>query len=180
MTITDVLNMWDQMGVFAYLIPFLLIFAVTFAILEKSRILHSKDGNDKLVANRPLLAIIAAAVGLLALQLDYVSNFFTVIFPRFGIGLAMFLVFLIFIGFFWNGRDDHGGGLKFIAWLVAIGVVVWAFSNWSYWGLGGGAFELGWWLNEYFWSIIILAGVVGLIYMAARDPSPRGNPGGRP
>ena len=38
-SITDVLNTWADLGVFSYVIPFLLIFAVVYAILEKTKIL---------------------------------------------------------------------------------------------------------------------------------------------
>jgi len=67
-TITGVLNVWNNMGVFSYVIPFLLIFAVVFAILKKTGILG--DDNDG------ILAIIAVAIGLLSLQFDFVSKFF--------------------------------------------------------------------------------------------------------
>ena len=93
MTITDVLNSWNDIGVFSYVIPFLLIFAVVYAILQKSGVLGD---------NKTIDAIVAAAIGLLSLQLDFVATFFAVIFPRFGIGIAIFLVALIFIGFFYN------------------------------------------------------------------------------
>ena len=97
MTITDILNVWNEMGVFSYVVPGLLIFAVVYAILEKTKLLSGEDGG-KAVHNRPVLAIVSAAVALLSLQLDLVSQFYAVIFPRFGIGLALFLVLIIFLG----------------------------------------------------------------------------------
>ena len=109
-TVTDILNQWNQIGVFSYVIPFLLIFAVIFAILQKTKILTGEH------ENKGLLAIISIAVSLLALQFDMVSIFFAVIFPRFGIGLSIFLVLLILLGFFYDGTgfvaatlsDDRG------------------------------------------------------------------------
>ena len=90
-TITDILNIWNDIGVFSYVIPFLLIFAVISAILDKSKILGD---------NRMIESIVAASIGLLSLQFDFVSEFFAVIFPRFGIGISVFIVLLIMIGFF--------------------------------------------------------------------------------
>ena len=83
-TITDILNQWDQIGVFTYVIPFLLIFAVVFAMLQKTRVLGD---------NRTVQGIVGVSIGLLALQFDFVSTFFAEIFPRFGVGLAIFLIF---------------------------------------------------------------------------------------
>jgi len=164
--ITDVLNQWNQLGVFSYVIPFLLIFAVVYAILEKSKIL----GPD----NRGVWAIIAVSIGLLSLQFDFVSTFFAIIFPRFGVGLSVFLVLLIFIGFFYNW-DEKGDShkLKWIGITVAVGVLIWTFSNLEYWGLGYGGFEFGWWFREYFWSLVILAGVIGAISWVINSGRPR-------
>ena len=65
-TITEVLNQWADAGVFAYLLPFLFIFAVVFGILNKTKVLGENKG---------VQATIALALGLLSLQFDYVSNF---------------------------------------------------------------------------------------------------------
>ena len=86
-TVTDVLNIWNDLGVFSYIIPFLLIFAVIFAILDKTHIL----GAD----NRAIQAIVAVSIGLLSLQFDFVSEFFAIIFPRFGMGIAIFIVLVL-------------------------------------------------------------------------------------
>ncbi len=162
-TITDALNWFNAFGGFSYLIPFLLIFAVVFALLDRSKILGD---------NKPLMGIIAAALGLLSLQYDFVPEFYAMFFPRFGIGLSVFLVALIFIGFFWPKRDaenelKHG---KWIGYVVAIGVIIWGFSSWDQWGYYSG---FGGWFSEYIWALIILGGVIGLIVYAIRyEPKP--------
>ena len=152
-SITDVLNTWDSMGVFDYVIPFLLIFAVVFAILQKTNILG--EGNNG------VLAIISVSVGLLSLQFDVVSEFFAVIFPRFGVGLSLFLVLLIFLGFFY-GPDKDGkwpGSMVWIGWLVGIGVFLWSMDSWSTWGSVG----FGSWFNENFWAIVVLGLIIAVI-----------------
>src|SRR3990167_5756249 len=94
--ITEVLNRWAELGVFAYVLPFLLIFAMVFGILNKTKIIGG---------NRGVQATIALAVGLLSLQFDYVPNFFATIFPYTGIGLSVLLVALILGGLV----GDEGG-----------------------------------------------------------------------
>ena len=125
MTITDILNRWNQVGVFSYLLPFLLIFALVFAILQKSGLFAKNEGTKdvpKHKHNSAIEVIIAAAIAMLSLQFDQVSIFFANIFPKFGIGLAVFLVFLIFLGFFFKPEEKS---MKWIVWLVGIGVVLW-------------------------------------------------------
>jgi hypothetical protein len=150
-SITDVLNTWDSMGVFDYVIPFLLIFAVVFAILQKTKILTGSDGE-----NNGVLAIISVAVGLLSLQFDFVSEFYKNIFPKFGVGLSIFLVLLIFLGFFYK---DNLGDLKWIGYVVGVGAVLWAIDSWDSWGNAG----FGNWFNENFWAIVVLGLIVGAI-----------------
>jgi hypothetical protein len=167
-TITEVLNIWNDIGVFSYVIPFLLIFAVVFAILKKTKILG--DDNDG------ILAVISVAVGLLSLQLDFVSEFFMIIFPRFGIGLSVFLVLLIFIGFF-IPHDDQEGLFKKLGWVgyvIGIGAVVWALSEWDEWNDFGG---FGGWFSENIWALLILGGVIAVIVIVAGKDKDKGKSG---
>jgi hypothetical protein len=159
-TITEVLNIWNELGVFSYMIPFLLIFAVVFAILQKSRVLS--HGNDE---NRLMLAIVSASIGLLALQFDFVPEFFAVIFPRFGIGLSLFLVLIILLGFFWKQDEIHG---SWIGWVVGIGVAIWALSAWDQWSSHVG---FGGWFVENVWALIILGVLIATVVLATRDPN---------
>ena len=154
-TITDVLNIWNEIGVFSYMVPFLLLFAVIFAILEKSKILGE---------NKTIMSIVSASIGLLSLQFDFVSEFFAVIFPRFGIGISIFLVLLIMIGFFFPD-DKENKNTQWIGWVVGVGVVVWALSEWDQWndslGFGG-------WFGENIWAIIVLGVLVAIIFTINR------------
>lgn len=88
-TIGDILYQWQALGVFAYLLPFLLIFAIVFGILNSTKLLGK---------NRGVQATIALAVGLLAIQSAYVTGFFQNIFPYTGIGIAILLMAVILTG----------------------------------------------------------------------------------
>jgi len=164
MTITDVLNYWNYVGVFSYVIPFLLIFAVVFAILDKSGIL----GNS----NKAINTIVAASIGLLALQFELVPIFFSNIFPKMGVGLAAILVLLIFLGFVGINGTNGGKTYKAIGIIVGATILLWAFSDFWWFGSYGGNF--GWWFNDYIWSLLILAAVAGVIYWVSQSGSSGG------
>ena len=89
--IGDLLNYWEQVGFFSYVLPFLLIFALVYAIISNMRLFGDNKG---------VSAVIALAVGLLALQFDVVPIFFSEIFPRVGIALSVILAVLIITGMF--------------------------------------------------------------------------------
>lgn len=122
--IGDLLNQWAQMGFFSYLLPFLLIFAVVFGILSSIKIFEKNRGVD---------AIIALTVGLLALQFDAVPVFFSQIFPRLGIALAVILTIVILAGFF---VDTKNAGIMYtllgIGIVASLIVIVTSFSNFGF------------------------------------------------
>jgi hypothetical protein len=167
-TITDVLNTWADMGVFAYLLPFLLIFAIVFGVLSSSKILGK---------NKAVHATIALAVGLLSLQFDYVANFFATIFPYAGIGLAVLLVALILIGLFGTTKDTN----KWV--LFGLGIIIFLF-------IMGYSFYDFRWIGSYVgveWVpiiavILIVVGAFVWMYLEGRKedggPGSSSTPGG--
>jgi len=109
-TFGGILSYMEQAGFFAYILPFLLIFALVFGILTRTQIF--KD-------NKAINAVIALVVGLLSLQFDFVPIFFSEIFPRLGIGLAIILALLILAGLFFDPKN------KLINYsLLAVGVII--------------------------------------------------------
>ena len=145
-SVGSILNQWASMDVFSYVIPFLLIFAVVFAIIQKTNILGDNKG---------VSIIIAGSVGLLSLQFDFVSTFFADIFPRFGVAIAVLVALVILIGFFYEGDI---GEMKWVGWVLGIGVVVWAIISWDFIGAGGN--NWAWWVEENFWYLVLLALVI--------------------
>jgi hypothetical protein len=108
--IGDLLSKWEALGFFSYLLPFLLIFALVFGILTKTHPL----GDNKMVNG-----IIALAVALMSLQFDFVPTFFSQIFPRLGVGLAIILGILIVAGLF---MPPESKAINYI--LLAVGVLI--------------------------------------------------------
>lgn len=111
--IGDLLNSIAELGFFQYVLPFLLIFALVFGILMKMNLF--KD------STKAVSAIIALAVALMALSFDVVPQFFSKIFPSFGIGLSVVLVALIILGFF---SDPDKPWIKATFFVIAAIVVL--------------------------------------------------------
>lgn len=88
----DMFQSWEQAGVFTYMLPFLLIFSLVYGILTQVKIF--KEGN------KAINAIISLVVALMALQFGFVSQFFSEVFPRLGVGLVILLVMIVLLGLF--------------------------------------------------------------------------------
>ena len=169
--ITEILNQWASYGVFSYLFPFLIIFAIIFAILQKTKLLGDPaQPGSKNVAG--INALIAIAIGFLALLNDYVPTFFATIFPRFGIAIAIFLIVLILVGFF--VKEDKLGDMKWVGWVLAVGVVVWAWSEWDTFFING--WDLRYFIQEYFWGLVLAVGLAIMIYWIVKGDKPVATP----
>ena len=110
----DLFRYWEQQGFFSHILPFLLIFALIYGVLTKSNIF-----ND----NKPVNAIIAIAIGLMASQFSMVNEFFSEFFPRFGIGLVILLIFLIFVGMFIDTTEEKSKWINNV-FLGVAGIIV--------------------------------------------------------
>jgi hypothetical protein len=160
LSITQILNTWAEQGVFSYLFPFLIIFAVVFAILQKSKVLGDPLSSEGKKTNvNGINAIIAVSVAFISLLNDYVSTFFATIFPRFGIALSIILVVFIILAFTSSDTPPTHGWL---GWITGAVLIIWVWTEWS--NMFGGGFELSYFLEEYFWGLILLLGIGGLIY----------------
>jgi len=149
-TITDVLNTWADYGIFAYVLPFLMIFALVYGLLSKSKLLGENKG---------VHATIALVVGLLALQFDYVSNFFATIFPYAGIGISVLLVALILMGVL--TEDEKASKWIFFGIGALIFIVVLLYTIYDFNWLGG---YVGVdWINWIILILIVVGTIVGVI-----------------
>ncbi len=152
-SIADILQTWADFGVFAYVLPFLIVFAVIFGILNKTRILGENKG---------VQAAISLAAGLLSLQFDYVPNFFASIFPYAGIGISILLVALILMGLIAGEKDTNWPKYVWfgIGVVVFIAVVLSALTDVDWFG-GRGYFWRESWPSVL--AGLILLGLMSLI-----------------
>ncbi|MBU1135902.1 MAG: hypothetical protein KJ559_00110 [Nanoarchaeota archaeon] len=151
----DVLNQLESLGFFSYVLPFLLVFAVIYALLEKTEVVSKSRGPN---------LIISVAAALLSLQFDVVPVFFQNIFPKFGIGIAIMLIALILAGAFISDfeKDDK----KIYQWIffglgsiIFVIILVLSFSDYQFAG--------NWWWQQYgLTTMVIILVIVAMIIVA--------------
>ena len=154
--IGNVLAQWQAAGVFSYALPFLLIFALTFGLLCRINLftVGGAEGKDK--PNKSINAIIALSVSLMAFQFDFVSIFFSEIFPRFGVALSIILVILILGGLFIDTSSKWMNWILILVVFVIIGIVI--FQSLESFGYNAGY----WWRNNL-GTLLPYAVLIGLI-----------------
>ena len=159
--IASILLDWERIGVFDYVLPFLLIFAIIYGILEATGILGK---------NRGINVVIAVVIGLLGLRLGFVQDFYREVFPRLGVGIAVLLLALILVGLFITNEHKKYwywglGGLGVFIFLV---IVSDTFDT-----LGYGDFV---WQENISWilGLILLVGIIIAVSASRSETSSTG------
>ncbi len=165
-TIGNLLFQWEQAGVFSYVLPFLLIFAIIYGILSQTQILGDRKGIN---------VVIALAIGFMSLQFNIVSVFFSEIFPRMGIVLSIILVIMILLGLFVKNEDGTTAGwyktLMIVIVLISVAIVV--FQSLDVFNFYTG-FGFGYWLSYNWQTILVVVIVVAaffFIIIGGKNPS---------
>lgn len=149
-------------------LPFILIFTVVFAILQKSKILG--DGKKQIDA------LVALVVGLITITFANAVGIINYLLPFLAVSIVMILVFLILVAMVSTGEKGfelHKGFkwtimiMAFIAVVIA-GLVVtgaWDYLAYQFSGPGGST----WMTNIIF--IVIIVGAAILVFFGDSKPS---------
>ena len=174
--LVEAMEFLKDFGFFDIVLPFLLIFAITFAVLEKTEIF----GKDKKNIN----SMIAFVIGLLFVTVPKVVTVVQEALPNIGIMLVVLMSFMMLVGFFvvQSDKGEHFFEKQvFLKWLFIIFVLVGvsiifmdAIGWWEDIWEGGGDF----WSSTAGVTILFLAIIVGAILLIAKDWSKKGDSGG--
>ena len=149
--IGDMLLQWEQIGIFSYVLPFLLIFSLVFAILMRLNIFKNEKNNT-------INAIIALVVGLMALQFDFVPIFFSEVFPRIGIAMSIILAILVVAGLFMDPENKAMMVGLMVFSLLVVAVII-------YQSFGAFGLSTGYWISAY-WPQLLSFGFFLAIIIA--------------
>ncbi len=164
-TLADLFIQWEQFGVFDLFLPFLLIFALIYGILHSTNVLGTNNG---------IKLIIALVIALMAMRLQFVTLFFTTLFPRFAIGLAIIMVALIMTGLFippdWNSLKGWYMFFGIAALIITVVAVVNSFDALGFLGSS--------WFSDY--ATLIISGIVVIAVIVSMVSEPSVNKGKAP
>lgn len=132
-------------------LPFLLVFTLVFAILDKTKILGDR---------RQISAIIAFVIGLLLIAFPAPRNIIVGLMPLLAVLAVILLVFLMLYGFVGGGTGEKWMKITF-GILIGLALIIAIFVFTGYWDKiigavsGGGGSEIA--TNVLFIAIIIAA-----------------------
>lgn len=154
-----------DIGFYRVFLPFILVYAVVFAILEKSKIFSGGEAERENVRN--VNSVIAFVFGLFVVAsiqtVTYIQSLITniVVFIIFILVVLMLLAFIFGDEYVQLLQDEHGKLKGWVAWTVASIVLIVSLSVlFSVLGVWDYVIEL--W-NEYYDSEVVTTGVILLL-----------------
>ena len=108
----DTIGNLQQMGFYDIVLPFLLVFTISFAVLQKVKIFGD--------ASKKINVIIALVLGFLFLQNQYLIFVLQRFLPNMSIVMVVALMFLLLVGIFGGAYSGFTGVALNIAFILSI------------------------------------------------------------
>ena len=163
----------NKIGVYDVILPFLLVFTIIFAILEKTKIFGTEKIDGKEMTKKNIDAMVAFVIAFLVIASTRLVGIINEVMANVVLLVILGVCFLLLVGVFFAG-DKEFSLEKFPTWqnifmvLMFIGIVV-IFLN-----------ALGWlhyleilfenWNAEWASSIIFIVIIIGFIPWITRTP----------
>jgi len=109
----DIIEFFDEIGLYDVVLPFLLAFTIVFAIFEKTRVLGTEDGKPK----KNLNAIAAFAIAFLVVASSRLVEILTEVSSNMVVLLFLSVLFLLLVGSFFKEKEEGvylKGGYKLL------------------------------------------------------------------
>lgn len=162
--IGTVIAQWQTAGIYDFLLPFLLIFAIVLGILRSTGIIGGNKG---------LHIIIALVIGLMATSYNYssgllLSDFLRELFPRLGLGLAVLVALLILVGLFISDEAMKQWAqyvLMGVGFLIFIIVLAKSFERYGFYSTNFGNYA-GWIIG----AVLLIGVIIAVATSGSKDP----------
>tara|TARA_Y100000310_G_scaffold345473_1_gene465375 strand:+ start:2525 stop:3112 length:588 start_codon:yes stop_codon:yes gene_type:complete len=169
-TFYDLAALFDQIGGFDILLPFILVFSILFAILRKMQIFGAAKNVD---------VIVSLVLALFFLRNEYLIFTMQRFLPNVSIMLVIFVAFFLLIGIF-APSPNFGNKATGLAFLVALVALAFALFSDVFYPVPGGFYGTG--LAGIYYSIDpgtrfmmwILLFAAAFVYFIVKEP---GTPG---
>jgi len=110
-------------GLFDVVLPFLLVFSIIFAILEKTKILGTEKVDSEELPRRTLNTMVSFVVGMLTIAANEAVNTINQALPNIVLLVIMIISFLMLVGVFYkqgdfNFKETHKG------WIIGFSIAI--------------------------------------------------------
>ncbi len=123
----QVIVFFDKLGVYDVILPFLLVFTIVFAILEKTKVFGYETFKGEKYTRKNLNSITAFVIAFLVIASSKLVEAITRISANMVLLLFLIVFFLLLVGTFYGKEEDvslKGGWRAFFMIIVFIGMLL--------------------------------------------------------
>jgi len=174
-----VLVFFEKIGIYDVVLPFLLVFTIVFAILEKTRILGTDEIEGKKYSKKNLDAIVAFVTAFLVVASTKLVSVINKAVANSVLLLLLVVLFLLLIGSFFKEGEGvflEGRWRVFFMTMMFIGIVF-IFLNALDWLSPFWDYLTDHWETQWVASLILLIFIVLFIYYITKEGKPSAKKG---
>lgn len=126
-TFRGVIDFFDTIGLYDVVLPFILVFTIVFAILEKTKVLGTEDISGKEYPRKNLNAMVAFVMSFLVIASSKLVEIITKVSSQVVILLLLSVLFLLLVGSFYKDAEGgylQGGWKTFFMFIMFIGIIL--------------------------------------------------------
>ncbi len=123
----EVIGFLDDIGIYDVVLPFLLVFTIVYAILEKTGIFGTDEINGKQYSKKNINSMVAFVMGFLVVASTKLVETINKTFANVTLLLMLSVLFLMLIGSFYREKEEvylKGISRTFFAILMFLGIVL--------------------------------------------------------
>lgn len=126
-TFREILVFFDKIGVYDVILPFLLIFTIVFAILEKTKVFGLEEVGGKKLTRKNINSMVAFVIAFFVIASSKLVEIVTTVSSWMVILLMLSVLFLILVGSFWKEGEGvflEKGWKNLFMIIMFVGIVV--------------------------------------------------------
>lgn len=163
---SDLIKTLEDMGFYQVMLPFMLVFTIIFAILQKIKLFGADTKNINVV--------IAVIMAFFVVRVTSIVGIINQFLPKVSMIVLVLLMFLLILGIFGSGEAQGWTGWPFFVGMIgAVLGIVWALVS-SFPGMGGsgGGSLLPSWLvlSSQDKAILLAVGIFVLLLWVFKEP----------
>ncbi|MBS3142634.1 hypothetical protein J4464_04580 [Candidatus Woesearchaeota archaeon] len=177
-TFRGILIFFDRLGIYDVILPFLLVFSIMFAILEKTKVFGTEKIGDHTYTRKNMNAMVAFVIGFMVIASAHLVALITEASANMVILLMLAVFFLLLVGSFMQEKPEGvilEGKWKIMFMVIMFVGIIGIFLHAIRLPSGQPFLE---WLLQYIaynfnsavvGSIILMLVVIGFMYFIVRD-----------
>jgi hypothetical protein len=177
-TFRGTLGFFNKLGIYDVILPFLLVFTIMFAILEKTKVLGTEKVDGEMMSKKNINAMVAFVIAFISVASTQIVAIINQTASQVVILLLLSIFFMILVGSFWQESQkpiflDKGWNIIFMI-IMFVGIILIFLNAITY--NGRSWLGIGWYyllsINNYEFvsSLILILVVIGFMWYITSTP----------